>query len=137
MKKVSNILLLVGSIISIIIAVSMILMAVCCFAISSSTEAIKEFLKQYVDAETDFDPYLQIAKVYMIISGVVFAIIALLDILLSVFAKQARQPEAKHSEFVLNIVFGVLAGNSICVAGGITGLIAESKQKKNAAEVIE
>ena len=132
MKKASNILLLVGGIMCIIIAVSMVLMAVSFFAISSSTEAIKEFLKESIDEEFNYDPYLQAARIGLIVCGVVFAIVALLNIILSIFANQGRQPSAKHGDFVANIVLGVFAGNSICIAGGVLGLVAESKKDKKA-----
>ena len=132
MKKVSNILWLVGSIISIIIAVSMVLMAVSFFAISSSTEAIKEFLKENIDKEFDYDPYLKIARIGLIVSGICCAVVALLNIILSIFANQGRQPSAKHADFIINIVLGVFAGNSICIAGGVLGLVAESKKDKKA-----
>ncbi len=138
MKKASNILLLVGTIIAIITAVSFLIVAITSFASSAFIAELKELAKQYVGEDLDVETAELLIRIFVVVYGITFAICGLLNIILAIVANGARKADAKKSSFIRCIVFGAIAGGYVCLAGGILGLIAYGKeQKQEDPEVID
>lgn len=137
MKKASNIILLVSMILSIIMAVTFMIIAICSFASAAFIDELKEMAKQYVDQDLDYETMELIIKIYVYTYGICFGVVGLLNIIAAIVASGARKIDAKKSTFISCIVFGCLSGNYACIPGGILGLIAYNKEQKNEPVVVD
>lgn len=128
MKKVSNILLLIAGIYSIVCAATFLILGIV-FVVASSDackEQIIEMLERgnlttsYVGTPQEQAQFIQTVYSVLGITMLVVCVFQFINVFLS-FA--ARKKETKPL-YILNIVFGVLSMVEVNVVGAIFGLIA-------------
>ena len=128
MKKVSNILLLIAGIYSIVCAATFLILGIL-FVVASSDackEQIIEMLERgtlttsYVGTPQEQAQFIQTVYSVLGITMLVVCVFQFINVFLS-FA--ARKKETKPL-YILNIVFGVLSMVEVNVVGAIFGLIA-------------
>lgn len=134
MRKTANTLILVGAILSIVMAVSFLISAIVFFVISSDA-VIEEMLKTATYDVTEEEARM-ILKTTFITLGVVFAFVSTFDIVNAIIAFISRKKESKAA-YILNIVFGLLSGVEVNAAGGVVGTIYITKKEIKEKEAIE
>ena len=141
MKNTSKLLLIFGSVISIICAVCMFLSMVTFIVLS--TPPVMELIKQGIEegtinsdipVEATEGMAIGLAALF-IIYAVAFAFLTIIFALAAVFGFSAKRRHSKGG-YVTAIVFGALTDNPLLIAGGIVGVICKSKEKRN-EEVID
>ena len=134
MKKASNILLLVGGILSINSAVIMLILAVVLFA---GGQFFADAIKAGIENGTiptegtaftaeQLDAFI---KMYFAVLGVTFVVVGGLCIPGAIFSFKARSADSKTG-YILAIVFGAMT-NALTLVGAILGLIAFSKSERD------
>lgn len=134
MRKTANTLILVGAILSIVMAVSFLISAIVFFVISSDA-VIEEMLKT-AKYDVSEEEARMILKTTFITLGVVFAFVSTFDIVNAIIAFISRKKESKAA-YILNIVFGLLSGVEVNAAGGVVGTIYITKKEIKEKEAIE
>lgn len=134
MRKTANTLILVGAILSIVMAVSFLISAIVFFVISSDA-VIEEMLKTATYEGTEEEAKI-ILKTSFITLGVVFAFVSTFDVVNAIIAFIGRKKESKAA-YILNIVFGLLSGVEVNAAGGVVGTIYATKKEIKEKEAIE
>ena len=134
MRKTANTLILVGAILSIVMAFSFLISAIVFFVISSDA-VIEEMLKTATYDVTEEEARM-ILKTTFITLGVVFAFVSTFDIVNAIIAFISRKKESKAA-YILNIVFGLLSGVEVNAAGGVVGTIYVTKKEIKEKEAIE
>ena len=140
MRKISNILLLIGGIYAIVSAVALLVMGIV-FLTGGSLPIIGHYLEQALHQAGIDDPdrvalAIQLAS---ILSGVTFLLMALLCIPSCVVSFAARKNPTKGL-LIANIVIGYFCGTTYHVVGGILGLIYNwrlAKKEAREPKVIE
>lgn len=134
MRKASDIILLVGAIVSIVCAVTFLIIGIV-FAMLGQlpTEEIIQAInegKYTTDVPGTPEQKALAVKSVLTGTGVFFLIVGVMSIVNAVLGFVAR---AKHSLglYVANIVFGVLSLTEITLVGGIFGLIANGQEANN------
>ena len=128
MRKVSQILLLVGGILAIVCAVSLLVTSIILFAGSPIAKQVLEpiFEQQGITDPEKITLAIQIASITM---GVFFLIMALCGVPAAVVSFAARKKQSKGL-LIACIILNWLSGSYFGIAGGIVGLIANSKESK-------
>ena len=134
MRKTANTLILVGAILSIVLAVSFLITAIVFFAISSDA-VIEEMLKTATYEGTEEEAKI-VLKTTFITLGVVFAFVSTFGVINAIVAFVGRKKESRAA-YILNIVFGLLSGVEINAAGGVVGTIYATKRDIKEKEAIE
>ena len=131
MRKVSNILLLVGGICAIVCAVSLLVTAIVFFVGGSSV--LSNFLTPILEKEGVNDPekvtlIIQLCSIFM---GIFFLLMAIFAVP-SAIVSFAAQKKPTKGLLIANIILGYLSGSSYNMAGGIVGLIANAREERKA-----
>ena len=132
MRKTSRTMLLVGMILAIVYIALFVLIAIGCFIFSGV--AVSSGLIEFIAEKAGINDTegLAIAVVASFVAmGVFFIIMGCFAIPTAVVAKKARDNPTKGL-CIANIVFGLLCGTYFSVAGGVLGLIATSREERNA-----
>ena len=131
MRKVSKILLLVGGILAIVTAVSLLITAIVLFV--SGSPLLTQFLEPILRENGIDDPEkitltIQIASITM---GVFFVFMALCGVPAAIvnFLGSSKQTKVL---LIACIILNYLSGSYFGIAGGIVGLIANAREKKQA-----
>ncbi|MBQ6731300.1 MAG: hypothetical protein IJR08_05275 [Bacilli bacterium] len=129
MRKVSRILLLVGGILAIVTAASLLVTAIILFA--SGSPLLTQFLEPIFKEQGIEDPEkitlaIQIASITM---GVFFLIMALCGVPATIVNFAARKNQNKGL-LIACIILNYLSGSYFGIAGGITGLIANAREER-------
>ena len=129
MRKVSQILLLVGGILAIVCAVSLFTTAIVLFA--GGSPLLKQVLEPILKEQGINEPEkitlaIQAASITM---GVFFLLMALCGIPAAVVSFAARKNQSKGL-LIACIVLNYFSGSYFGIAGGIVGLIANSRENK-------
>ena len=133
MRKISNVLLLIGGIYAIVSAVALFVMGIV-FLTGGSLPIITHYLEQALHQAGIDDPdrvalAIQLAS---ILSGVTFLLMAVLCIPSCVVSFAARKNPTKGL-LIANIVIGYFCGTTYNVVGGILGLIYNWRLAKKEA----
>ena len=142
MKKAANILFLIGGIVSIVTAASLVIAGVILMLVGLLpvfTDAVMDLAKSYApeEAAKDIQAAFEIMKIVLISYGVTCLFIATFSAVSAVVAFKARNTDNK-AMFILNIVFGVLGCVEVNVVGAIFALIkGDTLVDQPAVEVIE
>ena len=131
MRKVSKILLLVGGILAIVTAVSLLITAIILFASGSPllTQFLEPLLKeQGIDDPEKITLAIQVATVTM---GVFFLLMALCGVPAAIVNFVGSKKQSKGL-LIACIVLNYFSGSYFGIAGGIVGLIANAREKKQA-----
>ena len=134
MRSASKIILIVGSIISIVVAlIFFILGGVFAAAGAVPTEEIVAQIQQGTITTTLPGTVQEQAEAFKVMStglGVFFIVVAVFNVLNTIFGfvANAKKTTGLH---VCNIVFGVLSLTEVNLVGGIFGLIANGQEKSN------
>lgn len=131
MRKVSRILLLVGGILAIVTAVSLLITAIILFASGSPllTQFLEPLLKeQGIDDPEKITLTIQIASITM---GVFFVFMALCGVPAAIVNFVGRKKQSKGL-LIACIILNYFSGSYFGIAGGIVGLIANAREKKQA-----
>ena len=134
MRKVSNILLLIGGIYSIICAVGFFITAIVFFV--SGTPLLAHYLEPLLKEANVDDPdkVVLLIQICSITCGVMFIYCAVLCIPSAILSFVARKKPTKGL-LMANIIVGYLCGTTYNVVGGILGLIYNHKlARKNAKQ---
>lgn len=133
MRKVSNILFLIGGIYAIVSAVTLFVFAIIFLTGASPLleVALKPILEQ--NGVTDPDKVVLLIRIYSIVCGVVFLIVAALCIPSAIVSFLVRKNPSKGL-LIANIVIGYLCGTTYNVVGGILGLIYNYRLAKKEAQ---
>ena len=134
MSKLSKTFLLIGAILSLIVAVTMVICGIVFLAFSAP--AVKEYiieLLEQAEIHTDIPgtPAEQAASIQTIFMsiGIVFMIWAVVCVISAVVAFVGRNKQT-NGLLVANIVLGLFSGE-FNTAGGILGLIANARIERN------
>ena len=138
MRKASQILLLIGAIISIVVTVIFLVLAGF-FMISGTSAEAKQIIAEGIrngsitvnvpGAVTEAEKVEAVQATYVVL-GVMFIFFALFGIVNTVLAFISRSKKSTGL-FVCNIVFGFLSGTEVTLLGGIFGLVANSNEKNS------
>ena len=131
MRKVSRILLLVGGILAIVTAVSLLITAIVLFVGGSPllTQFLEPLLKeQGIDDPEKITLAIQVATVTM---GVFFLLMALCGVPAAIVNFVGSKKQSKGL-LIACIVLNYFSGSYFGIAGGIVGLIANAREKKQA-----
>ena len=131
MRKVSRILLLVGGILAIVTAVSLFITAIVLFV--GGSPVLNQILEPIFKEQGIEDPEkltlaIQAASITM---GVFFLLMALCGVPAAVISFVARKKQSKGF-LIACIVLISFSGGYFGIAGGIVGLIANSRENKQA-----
>ena len=133
MKKASNIVLLVGSILGFVAAGGLFIAAV--VFIILSTPAFTDFIREGIqngsittDA-SDIEIAIGIVVATFITCAVFFIIVGVLSIVSSIIALKARK-EGRKGLYIACLVLGILS-NEVVLVGSIFGLISNKKEPQN------
>ena len=134
MRRVSNILLLVGGIYSIICAVTFFVMAIV-FLTGGSLPIIGRYLEEAFRQAGIDDPerIRLLVQIASISCGVTFIFCAILCIPSAIVSFAARKKPTKGL-LIANIVIGYLCGTTYNVIGGVLGLIYNWRLAKKEAK---
>ena len=137
MKKVANILLLVGGILAVVCIVVYLIMGVA-FIIASGP-ALTEPLIEGIESgniSSDFqgattEEIVKLIQLFFLTLGIVFICFVPFAIANCIicFVGKAKQTKGMY---ILNIVFGILSWTLVNTVGGVLGLIAKIKEEKRA-----
>ena len=133
MKKASDIVLLVGSILGFVAAGGLFIAAV--VFIILSTPAFTDFIREGIqngsittDA-SDIEIAIGIVVATFITCAVFFIIVGVLSIVSSIIALKARK-EGRKGLYIACLVLGILS-NEVVLVGSIFGLISNKKEPQN------
>ena len=134
MRKASNIILLVGAIISIVTALIFLIMGIV-FTLAGqlpTEEVIKGLSDGTYTTTISGTPEEQALAIKAVSTGlgVFFLLATVFNIVNTVLAFVARSKKSTGL-YVANIVFGVLSMTEVTIVGGIFGLVANSTEKNN------
>ena len=133
MRKISNILLLIGGIYAIVCAATFFIFSIVCFAGGATAFISKQITEWLHEAGVDDpDRVKMIIGICSMTAGATLLVCAILSIPSAVVSFLARKKPVKGL-LIANIVLGYLVGTTYNVVGGILGLIYNHKlAKKNA-----
>lgn len=134
MRKISNILLLIGGIYSIVCAVAFFVTAIVFFV--SGTPLLAHYLEPALQEAGVDDPerIVLLIQICAITCGVTFVFCAILCIPSAILSFAARKNPSKGL-LLANAIIGYLCGTTYNVVGAILGLIYNHKlAKKNAQQ---
>lgn len=133
MKKASDIVLLVGSILGFVAAGGLFIAAV--VFIILSTPAFTDFIREGIqngsittDA-SDTEIAIGIVVATFITCAVIFIIVGVLSIVSSIIALKARK-ESRKGLYIACLVLGILS-NEVVLVGSIFGLISNKEEPQN------
>ena len=135
MRKASRILFLVAGILSIVAAVTLLIIGIVCAVMGSPAmvDAIREGIKNgsivVKGSSSDIELAIQIYQSTMLSTAVTMFVFMAFNIVNIVFSFIARKKQSK-GVLILNIVFGALSCVEVNLVGGILGLIANARQPK-------
>jgi hypothetical protein len=139
MRKVSNIMMLLNGIFSIIGCVTLVVMGIILILFGTPVfgDLLRQALEQYEGSmPADFDPelFLTILSATFISVGVIFILSVAPMIVLAILSFKAR---GNHSRGMLLaiIIMSAILDSAFGIVGGIFGLIANRKEPKG--EVVE
>ena len=132
MRKVSNILLLVGGISAILCVVSFIVTAIM-FFVAGGSPIIANILEPILKEQGIDDPdkitfAVQVCSLSM---GFFFLIMGICGIPAAIVSFVAQKNPSKGL-LIANIILGYFAGSYFSLAGGVVGLIANSREESKA-----
>ena len=134
MKKIGNIMLLVAGIYTIVGAISCLASAIICFVFSSpllTPEIIKAIEAGQIHSSFPGTP-AEIAaqiQIMLLVGGIVCAVEILFSAACAFIAFFGRIKQTEGL-YIANIVLGVVNGSPFSIAGGVLGVIATAKEKK-------
>ena len=139
MRKLSNTFLLVGGIISIVLAACLLLSAIIMFI--GATPACGDLLAKLVDkipnkGDASTEDIVKAIQLAFVVSGVFCIFMGALAIPSIVVSFKARQNPTANL-LICNIVFGLLCGSEFNAAGGILGLIRNKREERNKNRVVD
>ena len=134
MKKVSNVLLLIGAILSFISVFALIIVGIVMFVFASPM--MKDLIIEGInngsiqssftgDAET---VAASVQQLFLIV-GIVMLVISLPTIIVAIISLVARK-KMTNGLMITVIVLAIISGELINLAGGILGLVANSAESK-------
>lgn len=139
MRKVSNIMMLLNGIFSIIGCVTLVVMGIILILFGTPVfgDLLRQALEQYEGSmPADFDPelFISILSVTFIVLGIIFILSVAPMIVLAILSFKAR---GNHSRGMLLaiIIMSAILDSAFGIVGGIFGLIANRKEPK--VEVVE
>lgn len=139
MRKVSNIMMLLNGIFSIIGCVTLVVMGIILILFGTPVfgDLVRQALEQYEGSmPADFDPelFISILSVTFIVLGIIFILSVAPMIVLAILSFKAR---GNHSRGMLLaiIIMSAILDSAFGIVGGIFGLIANRKEPK--VEVVE
>ena len=134
MRNASKILLIVGAIVSIVVAVIFLIVgAIMAVAAAVPTSEIVAQIQNGTITTTASGTAEQQAEAFKAMStglAAFFLIVGVFNIVNTVLAFVANAKKAKGL-YIANIVFGVLSLTEVTLVGGIFGLIANGQEEKN------
>ena len=128
MKKASEVLFLVGKIVSFVVAGILILTAVAHLVVGIAYA--DEIVNSTANAGANLDEAILIVRVTFVTLGTIFIIWGILAII-NGFISGLALKEPSQKNLVINIVFGILSCVEINLVGAIFGLIANGKEKES------
>ena len=132
MRRISRTMLMVGMVFA-YIAIGMCLLAAIACIIVGVLPAMKEVWITVAEEGHFNNPeaFATMMMVYFIIFGVVFIFVGCMSIPTAIISSKARE---NHSTGLLiaSIILGATCGTYFSVAGGILGLIANARERRNA-----
>ena len=133
MRKISNILLLIGGIYSIVCAVGFFITAIVFFV--SGTPLLAHYLEPLLKEAGVDDPdrIVLLIQISAIASGATFLYCAILCIPSAILSFAARKNPSKGL-LLANAIIGYLCGTTYNVVGGILGLIYNHKLERRNAQ---
>ena len=140
MRKASEIILLVGAIVSIVAAVVYATIGGVFAALGAlPTEEVVKAIQDgtwRTDVPGTVEQQAEAIKLIFTGLGVMFLVFGVLCVPNAVFGFMARTRKTQ-ALYVCNIVFGVLSGTEITLVGGIFGLIANGQEENRKQQALE
>ena len=124
MSTARKVLMIIAFVASILCVIAFAICAIAFFASIGN----EELLQRVLDGLNRSSSSLEDGKTIVTILGVLFAILALFDLLNACLAIKGVKSN-RNGLMVLNIVFGILSGVYINSLGGIFGLVDSNKTK--------
>ena len=136
MKKVSNVVLLIGGILAFLEVFGLIVAGIVMLVLGSPActniivEGVKNGTVHVSGQEGTPEEIAVVAQLILVITGIVMFLISLPTVAAGVVALIARVKE-KDGLYIASIVLGIVSGyNFVIIAGGILGLIKEKNSIK-------
>ncbi len=134
MRKVSNIMMLLNGIFSIIGCVTLVVMGIILILFGTPVfgDLIRQALEQYEGSmPADFDPelFISILSVTFIVLGIIFILSVAPMIVLAILSFKARNNHSRGMLLAI-IIMSAILDSAFGIVGGIFGLIANRKNQK-------
>ena len=134
MRKTSNILLTIGTVLSFVMAASLLITSIIFFALTSS--AFKEIIVnglQDGSIQTDLagtpEEIAAIIQTIYAVAGAILIVVSLFAIINGIIAIIGKK-KATKGLYILNIIFGAISCVEVNLIGGIFGLIGTTKKQE-------
>lgn len=136
MKKSSNILLTIGTVLSFISGAVLLVLGVLFVVLGSSREAIIQGLENgtittTMEGMTNAEIAANI-QVLCLTMGITFLVVMLLNVANGVIAIISKKKGTKGL-YILNTIFGAISSMAVTIVGGILGLVNNHKQNRQLA----
>lgn len=138
MKRASEVLILIGTILSFVTCGIMAIVGIVCLIVGS--DAVKEALIEGIEngsITTTISDNAETAAAILQITfrtlGIVYIVWAVLLLTNGIVASNTRHNPSKNG-YILNIVFGFLSCLSVNAVGGIFGVIVENRKENTVIE---
>ena len=134
MRKVSNIMMLLNGIFSIIGCVTLVVMGIILILFGTPVfgDLLRQALEQYEGSmPADFDPelFISILSVTFIVLGIIFILSVAPMIVLAILSFKARNNHSRGMLLAI-IIMSAILDSAFGIVGGIFGLIANRKNQK-------
>ena len=146
MRRASEILFLIGMILSIVVAVCWFICGISAIVVGS-VPAIKEALIQALNelkeqagssaASANVETLASLIQGGIIGSGVAFLFLGGFSVANAVFSAKAKAGKPTRTIAILNIVFGILSDVIVNVVGAVLSLIQDGRDERRKAKAIE
>ena len=136
MKKSSNILLTIGTVLSFVSGAVLLVLGVLFVVLGSSREAIIQGLENgtittTMEGMTNAEIAANI-QVLCLTMGITFLVVMLLNVANGVIAIISKKKGTKGL-YILNTIFGAISSMAVTIVGGILGLVNNHKQNRQLA----
>ena len=136
MKKSSNILLTIGTVLSFVSGAVLLVLGILFVVLGSSREAIIQGLENgtittTMEGMTNAEIAANI-QVLCLTMGITFLVVMLLNVANGVIAIISKKKGTKGL-YILNTIFGAISSMAVTIVGGILGLVNNHKQNRQLA----
>ena len=136
MKKSSNILLTIGTVLSFVSGAVLLVLGILFVVLGSSREAIIQGLENgtittTMEGMTNAEIAANI-QVLCLTIGITFLVVMLLNVANGVIAIISKKKGTKGL-YILNTIFGAISSMAVTIVGGILGLVNNHKQNRQLA----